>query len=129
MDVTGLRCFTFDEKFTEGAKIGAGDVIGSVGQTGYAAGPQFRFEVSRDNERLDFLSFDNPTPVLSRNEMKRFQEERDSLVALLRPKEAKPVRVAAAVYYQPTSTTSAFRVLDRLSAYRQGSNASYGGRP
>lgn len=56
----GLRTFYAHLSRIEtrvGAEVGAGQVIGKVGSTGYSTGPHLHFEVRRDGAQIDPLEY------------------------------------------------------------------------
>lgn len=56
----GLRTFYAHLSRIEtrpGAEVGAGQVIGKVGSTGYSTGPHLHFEVRRDGAQIDPLDY------------------------------------------------------------------------
>jgi murein DD-endopeptidase MepM/ murein hydrolase activator NlpD len=68
----------------KGKKIGQGDVVGYVGQTGHATGPHLHFEMLRDGKKLNFLSIKIPRQQqLAGRDLDRFRDLRDERIALL----------------------------------------------
>lgn len=64
----------FTEGLEPGSRVRQGDVIGTVGQTGWATGPHLHFEFHVDGQHVDPMAAVLPVPVreLSRDERARF---------------------------------------------------------
>ena len=75
--------------------MGAGDVIGYVGQTGHATGPHLHFEFLRNGAKIDFLSLRiAKKDRLMAEDLQRFRRLRDQRQALLHKEEPRVVQSA-----------------------------------
>jgi murein DD-endopeptidase MepM/ murein hydrolase activator NlpD len=75
----------FAPKVTEGARVNQGDVIGHVGQTGWASGPHLHFEFLVNGEPNDPAAvLPPPEPPLDRQALARFKEETSDLLQRMR---------------------------------------------
>lgn len=65
----------FGRNIRKGARVGQGDVIGFVGNTGRSTGPHLHYEVMRRGKQVNPLSVDLPTGrTLGGKELKRFRQ-------------------------------------------------------
>ena len=75
----------FAPKLKEGAKVSQGQVIGFVGQTGWASGPHLHFEFLVNGEPNDPAAvLPPPEPPLSQQALLRFQDDTSDLVRRVR---------------------------------------------
>jgi murein DD-endopeptidase MepM/ murein hydrolase activator NlpD len=75
----------FAPQIAEGAKVAQGQVIGYVGQTGWASGPHLHFEFLINGEPEDPAAvLPPPEPPLDRQALARFEETTSDLLQRLR---------------------------------------------
>ena len=75
----------FAPKINEGAKLSQGDVIGHVGQTGWATGPHLHFEFLINGEPNDPAAvLPPPEPPLDMQALARFKAESADLLQRMR---------------------------------------------
>lgn len=64
----------YAEQLSVGSSVLQGDVIGYVGATGLATGPNLHYEILRDGRQINPMAVDRPSRrVLTGNELTRFQ--------------------------------------------------------
>ena len=79
----------FAPKVSEGARLNQGDVIGYVGQTGWASGPHLHFEFLVNGEPNDPAAvLPPPEPPLNMQALARFKEETSDLLQRMRWQES-----------------------------------------
>ena len=79
----------FAPKVSEGARVDQGDVIGYVGQTGWASGPHLHFEFLVNGEPNDPAAvLPPPEPPLDMQALARFKEETGDLLQRMRWQES-----------------------------------------
>jgi murein DD-endopeptidase MepM/ murein hydrolase activator NlpD len=79
----------FAPKVTEGARVDQGDVIGYVGQTGWASGPHLHFEFLLNGEPNDPAAvLPPPEPPLDMQALARFKDETGDLLQRMRWQES-----------------------------------------
>lgn len=79
-----------------GNRVNLGEVIGDVGQSGYATGPHLHFEFALDGEKLDFLSVKIPGPEsLSGYQLIQFRREQVKWAAALHGSAVRVVQTPA----------------------------------
>ncbi|MEO8504810.1 MAG: M23 family metallopeptidase [Acidobacteriota bacterium] len=90
--ITGyLHLSRFAPEVHAGARVGQGDVIGFVGQTGLATGPHLDYRVQLRGSWLDPMSLKAvEAPVIAQKELPDFKAWRDSLRASLTGSAALP---------------------------------------
>jgi murein DD-endopeptidase MepM/ murein hydrolase activator NlpD len=75
----------FAPKVAEGARVDQGDVIGYVGQTGWASGPHLHFEFLVNGEPNDPAAvLPAPEPPLNMQALARFKDETSDLLQRIR---------------------------------------------
>lgn len=79
----------FANQVSEGARVNQGDVIGYVGQTGWASGPHLHFEFLLNGEPNDPAAvLPPPEPPLDMQALARFKDETSDLLQRMRWQES-----------------------------------------
>lgn len=74
----------YAEKLSVGSRVRQGDVIGYVGATGLATGPNLHYEVLRNGEQVNPVEVDlPPRRVLAGDELTRFRKAANTLLSTL----------------------------------------------
>ncbi|WP_288905361.1 M23 family metallopeptidase [uncultured Sneathiella sp.] len=74
----------YADNLETGDRVQQGEIIGYVGATGLASGPNLHFEILRDGEQVNPITIDLPPQrVLTGNELVRFREATAKLLSAL----------------------------------------------
>ena len=74
----------YEDSIKPGRLVRQGDVIGYVGSTGLATGPNLHYEVQRDGKSVNPIAIDLPSQrVLTDNELTRFRQAAKQLLSKL----------------------------------------------